>query len=261
MTVALFGQGYWFSIVLPLAGVVPPAAVAMVIRQVFDRRRAREVARAEASLRQFQAPVLAERIARDPDFLRVPVTQAAAILFIDLSGFTRLSEQVGLTQTRNFLNQFHSLVADKSIAQGGLVMSFMGDGAMIAFGVPDAHSDDAGRALTAAWGLLKDVRDWIVQAGVPSRSNSVRLGGHCGPVVVSRLGHEMHQHITVTGDTVNVASRMMEVARAHGATLAVTAELFSAVGDVKQHHREPDEIREVEIRGRRQHVTAVLWRA
>jgi adenylate cyclase len=132
---------------------------------------------------------------------------------------------------------------------------------MIAFGIPDPGSDDAGRAFMAAWELRKDIREWNMQAGMPSRSNSVRLGGHFGPVVVSRLGPEMHQHITATGDTVNVASRMMEVAKEHEATLAVTAEFLAAVGDFRQRYREPDEIRGVEIRGRRQRLTAALWRA
>ena len=46
-----------------------------------------------------------------------------------------------------------------------------------------------------------------------SRVRGIRLGAHLGPVVVSRLGPETHQHITATGDTVNVASRLMEVAK------------------------------------------------
>jgi adenylate cyclase len=258
-TVILFGQGYWLSAALPLAGAIPTVAAATVLRQVLDRRHSEALARAAAALRQFQSPVLADRIARNPDFLREPVNQTAAILFVDLSGFTRLSEQLGLSRTREFLMQFHTLVANKAVAHGGLVTSFMGDGAMIAFGIPDSQADDATRAFDTAWELVNDLRAWIDQSGMSSRVRGMRLGGHLGPVVVSRLGPEMHQHITATGDTVNVASRLMEVAKQHNATLAVTMEFFAAVGDAGR--RKPDDIRNVEIRGRQEHATVALWHA
>jgi adenylate cyclase len=257
-TVLLFGQGYWLSAVLPLAGVLPAAAAATVLRQISDRRRTREVVRAEAALRQFQSPMLAERIALDPNFLREPVQRGAAILFVDLAGFTGLSEQLGPIRTRELLNQFHTLVAKRSIARGGLVMNFMGDGAMIAFGVLEAQADDASCAFDTAWDLIEDLAAWIDQTTVSGRVRGVRLGGHFGPVVVSRLGHEVHQHITATGDTVNVASRLIEVAKQYGATLALTTEFFEAVGEVSVG-RQPEAVRDVEIRGRLQHVNVALW--
>lgn len=260
-TVLLFGQGYWLSAALPLAGAVPSAAAATVLRQILERRHSEALARAAAALRRFQAPILADRIARNPDFLREPVNQTAAILFVDLSGFTRLSEQLGPSRTREFLMQFHTLVANKAVAHGGLVTSFMGDGAMIAFGIPDSQTDDAARAFDTAWELVKDIHAWIDRAGMASRVRGMRLGGHLGPVVVSRLGPETHQHITATGDTVNVASRLMEVARQHNATLAVTMEFFAAVGEAQGRRRKPDDIRNVEIRGRQEHAMVALWHA
>jgi adenylate cyclase len=246
---------------MPLAGAIPSIAAATVLRQILERRHSEALARAAAALRQFQSPVLADRIAWNPDFLREPVKQTAAILFVDLSGFTRLSEQLGLSRTREFLMQFHTLVANKAVAHGGLVTSFMGDGAMIAFGVPDSQADDASRAFDTAWELVKDIHAWIDQGELPSRVRGMRLGAHLGPVVVSRLGPEMHQHITATGDTVNVASRLMEVAKQHNAMLAVTMEFFTAVGDAGARRRKPDDIRNVEIRGRQEHATVALWHA
>ncbi|TCR66145.1 adenylate/guanylate cyclase domain-containing protein [Bosea sp. BK604] len=258
-SVALFAQGYWFSAVLPLAGIVPPVAAAMVLRQLWERRRSREHARAEAALRQFQPPVLAERIARDPDFLRDPVMQNAAILFVDLSGFTRLSEQAGPAGTREFLKQFHTLVENEIAAHEGLVMTFMGDGAMIVFGIPEPRPDDAVRAFEAAWDLIGDVRTWIGGSDLPAGRPELRVGAHYGQVVVSRLGHESHQHIMATGDSVNVASRLMEVAKQHDARLAVSADFLAALGEDRGLHGEPDDLRPVDIRGRRQPISVALW--
>lgn len=259
-TVALFAQGYWLSAVLPLAGALPPAVLAALMRQRWERGRSREHARAAAALRQFQPPMLAERIARDPDFLREPVLQSAAILFVDLSGFTRLSEQAGPAQTREFLKGFHTLVENEIAAHEGLVVAFMGDGAMIVFGIPESRADDASRAFAAAWDLIGDVRNWVGPADLPAGAPDLRAGAHFGPVVVSRLGHETHQHITATGDSVNVASRLMEVAKQHGAALAVSAEFLAALGQGAPSRPEPDEIRAVEIRGRRQPISVALWR-
>lgn len=258
-SVALFAQGYWFSAVMPLAGVLPPAALAMVLRQTWERRQGRASAQAEAALRQFQPPVLAERIARDPDFLREPIMQSAAILFVDLSGFTRLSEQAGPAQTRQFLKEFHTLVENEIAAHEGLVMTFMGDGAMIVFGIPEPRPDDASRAFEAAWDLIDGVRTWIDAADLPAGHPDLRVGAHFGQVVVSRLGHETHQHITATGDSVNVASRLMGVAKRQGAALAVSAQFLAALGEGRGRHREPDDIRAIEIRGRRQSISVALW--
>lgn len=258
-TVTLFAEGYWFSAALPLAAALPAVALATLLRQSWDRRRGRDAARAAAALRSFQAPLLAERIARDPDFLREPVLQTAAILFIDLAGFTGLSEQAGPQRTREFLKAFHTLVENEVTAHGGLVMAFMGDGAMIVFGVPEPRSDDAGRAFDAAWALIGDTQRWIGAKGGEDAEHGLRIGAHFGPVIVSRLGHEAHQHITASGDSVNVASRLMEVAKAHGATLAVSSAFLDAIGATARDHGAPDALREVAIRGRSQPVSVAFW--
>ena len=57
-----------------------------------------------------------------------------------------------------------------------------------------------------------------------------KIGAHFGPIVASRLGGGSHQHITATGDSVNVASRLMEVAAKQGAVLAVSDDLLRQAG-------------------------------
>ncbi len=88
-------------------------------------------------LQQVQAPGLGNWLARNPGFLAEPVRQDAAVLFIDLSGFTGLSETLGPNATRELLNGFYKLVDEEVAVCGGTITSFMGDGAMILFGLPE----------------------------------------------------------------------------------------------------------------------------
>lgn len=259
-TAVLFAHGYWMSAALPLAGALPPVAVLALVRQVLERRRSQRLETAGEALRRFHSPALAGRIEDDPTFLSEPREQLAAILFVDLSGFTGLSEQLGPARTRGLLKAFHTLVEEAVAAENGLVLTYMGDGAMIGFGIPDPMPDDAARALRTAAALVRGVRQWIGQADLGTMIGDARVGAHFGPIVLSRLGHERHQHITATGDTVNVASRLMEVAKENKAVLAVSSELLAMAG-AETAIGQPDATKTVAIRGRRQAATVSLWGA
>jgi adenylate cyclase len=145
------------------------------------------------------------------------------------------------------------------------VLTFMGDGAMLVFGLPAPKADDAWRAIEAARGLSHASRAWLAARQAESgRALGVRLGLHYGAVVLSRLGADTHQHITATGDTVNVASRLLEVAKQHGSTLAVSTDAIAAARDAGQDTApllSLGEIREVAIRGRARPLSVWLGHA
>jgi adenylate cyclase len=231
ITTAAFARGFWLSATLPLAAAAPPAILFGAVQLWLDRRRADALEAERGVLRRFQAPGLAERLSRDPNFLAEPVHQQAAVVFIDLSGFTGLSEALGPDETRDLLKGFHSLVDEEAVSHNGYVASFMADGAMILFGLPEPGPQDACHAVEVCVGLCSRMRAWL--AGLPEPVSSrlgFKVGAHCGTIVASRLGGGSHQHITAIGDTVNVASRLMEVAAEHGAEVAVSDQLFRAAG-------------------------------
>lgn len=89
----------------------------------------------------------------------------------------------------------------------------------------------------------------------------VRIGAHMGPVILSRLGHDKHQQITAAGDSVNIASRLMEVGKEHTAALVASSALMEAAQQTNPNLPKADEVREVAIRGRRQRMNVTLWRA
>jgi len=232
LTALAFTHGVWLSASLPILAAAPPATLFGAARLWFDRQRADRFAEESSTLRHFQPAGLAQRLAEDPDFLARPVEQQAALVFIDLSGFTGLSETLSPDETREVLKGFHALVDEEAVRCHGLVASFMGDGAMIIFGLPDPVPEDACHAVEACAALCGRMEAWL--GSLPEAMSSrigYKIGAHYGPISASRLGGDSHQHITAIGDTVNVASRLMEVAASHHADVALSDDLFRAAGE------------------------------
>ena len=246
-----FGARIWLNAVLPFAAMAPGIAFGLLGRQALDRMQTRRLIRSEEAMRRFQAPALSARIASDPGYLARPVSQPASVVFVDLSGFTGASERLGPERTRDMLKDFHAVLCEAAEGRGGVVMNFMGDGAMVLFGVPEPAADDAERALLTAEGIVEAIRAWLAsRRGDLGADVGVRVGAHHGPVVLSRLGSAAHEQITATGDSVNVASRLMEVGKQLGAALVVSEDLIEAAGFPLPFLRRIEGRRQVAIRGR-----------
>ena len=263
-TSLLFSSGIWLSAALPIAATAPPVILFGAVQLLSGRRRAQYFATKSRLLEQFQAPLIQQWLSKDPDFLAEPVRQNAAIVFIDLSGFTSLSEALGPDRVRELLKEFHALVDKEVNACGGMITSFLGDGAMILFGLPEPAPHDAAKAAECAARLCIGAAQWLaLQPQSPGSSLGCKVGEHYGIIVASRLGGMSHHHITATGDTVNVASRLMEVAARHGAELAVSDELLRAAGrDCALYDQgELTGPHETPIRGRSGSLAIWLWRS
>ncbi|MBC8240881.1 MAG: AAA family ATPase, partial [Alphaproteobacteria bacterium] len=152
-----------------------------------------------------------------PDAARRQVTA----LFADISGFTTLSSQLDAEETHALLNGFFAVVDDVVGSYGGCVDKHIGDAVMAVFGAPVAHTDDPERALRAAL----DIHRAVVQLNPPLR---VHIGVASGQVVASSTGSAAHTEYTVTGDSVNLAARLTDLAKA-GETL-VSASVQRALG-------------------------------
>jgi adenylate cyclase len=259
---AAFSRGIWLSAALPIAAAAPPAVLFGAVQLWLNRRQAHFFAMRSELLQQFQAPALRKWLTRNPAFLLEPVHLDAAVVFIDLSGFTSLSETLGLDAGLALLKDFHTLVDAEVVAHGAIITSFLGDGAMILFGLPESSEDDAANAARCCVELCNQVGQWIesLPPAIASRTG-FKVGAHFGRVVASRLGGS-YQHVTATGDTVNVASRLMEVASQQSAALALSDELLRKAGP-KCALFESGTLtgpRETRIRGRSGALSVWLWR-
>ncbi|MEK1888978.1 MAG: adenylate/guanylate cyclase domain-containing protein [Phyllobacterium sp.] len=260
--IAAFFNGIWLSAATPMVAAIPPALVFGATQLWLGRRRAQQFAEQSKLLQQVQAPGLGNWLALNPGFLAAPVRQDAAVVFVDLSGFTGLSETLGPGATRELLNGFYQLVDTEAATSGGAITSFMGDGAMILFGLPAASPDDAGNALRCCIGLCDRMRAWLATLPEAVRTRiGFKVGAHFGTIVASRLGGGSRQQITATGDTVNVASRLMEVAASNGAELALSEEMLRAAGGRSDKFKS-GVLRgplETQLRGRAGSLAIWLW--
>jgi adenylate cyclase len=160
------------------------------------------------------------------------------------------------------LKDFHTLVDREVVARGGIITSFLGDGAMIVFGLPEKTEGDARNAALCCVDLCNKTEQWIESLPSPVASpTGFKVGAHYGPIVASRLGGS-YQHITATGDTVNVASRLMEVAAKQGALLAFTDDLLRQAGPgcALLQSGTLTGPRETRIRGRSGTLSVWFWR-
>ncbi|HEX4185738.1 MAG TPA: adenylate/guanylate cyclase domain-containing protein [Stellaceae bacterium] len=133
------------------------------------------------------------------------------VLFADLAGYTAWGQQFDAEEVHALLEQFFDR-ADRAIEEnGGRIDKHIGDCVMGVFGAPIAHGNDAERAARAALAIQAAIPEVSARVGRPV---GVHIGVAGGQVVASRTGSASHSEYTVTGDTVNLASRLTAAAEA-----------------------------------------------
>lgn len=132
------------------------------------------------------------------------------IMFCDLAGSTELSARFDPEDMRTIIGDYHRCCAEQVEARGGFVAKYMGDGVLAYFGYPEAHEDDAERAVQTGLALADAVPRLATPAGTPL---AVRVGIATGLVVIGDLvGAGQAQERSVVGETPNVAARLQALA-------------------------------------------------
>jgi adenylate cyclase len=214
------------------------------------------------NLARYQSPLLAEFLAEQESPSFDQRAQEAAVMFVDVAGFTRRAERLGPTATVTFLRELHGRIERSALANRGVIEQFMGDGAMIIFGLPEPKPDDAARALAASQHLLDILSDWNLDLEAAGHEPvRLRIGLHYGPVIAALLGGERQGQITVAGDTVNVASRLQEMGKENKAAIVASAEFVASVRKADRDdmltgmRRLADQL----VRGRNETIDLWVW--
>jgi len=157
--------------------------------------------------------------------------QEIAVLFADLRGFTRLSENKLPYDVVFILNRYFAAMGAAVEAADGRLDKFIGDGVMALFGIDRGVEDGCVRALAAAVEMgrrLEDLnRELAHDLDAPLR---IGIGIHAGPAIVGQMGYGEAAAITAIGDTVNVASRLEAASKEFAAELVLSADLAARAG-------------------------------
>ncbi|MES0811524.1 adenylate/guanylate cyclase domain-containing protein [Roseibium sp. SCPC15] len=169
-------------------------------RQVFQAqvRAQAERERIAATLGRYVPEAIAKRLIDNPAALK-PQERHAAILVMDIAGFTAYSSKRSPTEVIERLNDFLAGCADITGRHNGVVIQFTGDGLMASFGTPIDSDNPERQSVAASEELVAQAR----QSGF-----SVRIGLAAGPVASGSIGSSDRQAFTVYGDTVNRAARL-----------------------------------------------------
>lgn len=158
----------------------------------------------------------------------------AAILMLDIRGFTQLSARLTPQQTVELLTRLHARVIPIVRAHDGVVDKFLGDGVMVTFGAVRPSTRAAANALSALEAVLAEARSWedetAADLGVRLAVNGAVVAG---PVVFAVVGALDRLEYTVIGEAVNLAAKLEKHNKAEasrGLTTAGTASLARAQG-------------------------------
>ena len=221
--------GLWLDYVLPTGSIALSYGCFAVAAAVRDRRSRRAAERERRNLARYVPSTVVDALADSDRPFALDRTQYAAVMFVDIVGFTRFSERLAPDETMALLRDFLGRVEHAVGAHNGTVKNFQGDGALASFGVPEAGPADASDALLCARALAAEVASWGDERAAAGKPRfAIGIGLNYGPVRMGEIGGRRQFQFTVTGDTVNVASRLEALTRTLGATIIVSDALVEA---------------------------------
>jgi adenylate cyclase len=178
----------------------------------------------ERVLQRFVSPSVARKMMANLDQVTLGGRDVTAtVVFADIVGFTRLSESLAPEAVADMLNVYFDAISAACDFYRGTIDKYMGDCAMIVFGVPEEDSEHLFHGLCCAvmiQRLVTRLNEYRDTRGLTTVE--FRIGMNSGAMLAGNLGSRERMQYTVVGDTVNLASRLSNMAGA-GEIIAASA--------------------------------------
>jgi adenylate cyclase len=192
-----------------------------------------EISRLSAAIAEMAAGLSAFRKFIPADLVRLLLRQGVeakpggsiqqlTVMFIDIAGFTGLSERMG-DRVVPLLSEYLDLASEVIVENEGTIDKFIGDAVMAFWGAPTAQQDHALLCCRAALAC----RSVIENSGLADDNGhplQIRIGINSGRMLVGNIGSELRLNYTVVGDAVNVASRLESANKQYGTQILIGAE-------------------------------------
>lgn len=212
------------------------AQVVRVLAAAVSAGLARQEQEAEASRLRVQfervfSPELVGELQRNPKMLE-PADREITVLFSDLRGFSRLSEQLDGASTFTLVGEVMDVLTERVMQEKGVIIDYYGDGMAAMWNAPMTYEDHALRACRAAIGMQEDLakldEKWRPRLGTPL---AIGVGIHTGPARVGNAGSKMRQKYGPRGHTVNLASRIEGATKHAGVSILMSEATRLLTGD------------------------------
>ncbi len=216
----------------------------LAIGYIFEMIKRKKVINA---FKKYVAPEVVEEISRKGDFsIKLGgENRDIAVLFVDIRGFTTMSEVLSPEEVVEILNKYLNLTTNAIFKNKGTLDKFVGDATMAVFNSPFDLEDYEFRAVCTAMDIVeggKALEEQLMKEF--GRTIGFGVGVNCGPAVVGNIGCETRMDFTAIGDTVNTAARLESNAK-KGQVL-ISGELYERVKDRVQ----VEEVGEIPLKGK-----------
>lgn len=229
MCCLLNSLGYY----VPLLQLILLIAVILIINLVSSYILTKQHRNAlETTLRKYVDDQVVDGIVKDGviDASIGVVRKDIAVLFVDIRGFTSLSESLPPEYIVDILNHYLTIISHAITRNDGTLDKFIGDAAMAVFNSPFDIEDYVYKAVCTAWDIRSNAT-WLNELCQEKYGRQVAfgIGIHCGDAVVGNIGCESRMDYTAIGDTVNTSSRL-EGSASKGQIL-ISEEVKNRLGD------------------------------
>ncbi len=220
----------------------------LAIGYILEKIKRKKVVNA---FKKYVAPEVVEEISKKGDF-KIELggeNRDIAVLFVDIRGFTTMSEVLQPEQVVEILNQYLNLTTNAIFKNRGTLDKFVGDATMAVFNSPFDLDDYEFRAVCAAMDIVAGgaaLEDSLMKQY--GRTVGFGVGVNCGPAVVGNVGCEFRMDFTAIGDTVNTAARLE--ANAKKGQVLISDTIYERVKD----RVEVEEVGEIPLKGKSKSV-------
>lgn len=189
-----------------------------------------DMAQGLAAFRKYIPADLVRRLISDGGGARLGgAVRPMSVLFVDLAGFTGMSERMG-DRIIPLLSRYFETVSLQVQRHGGTIDKFIGDAVMAFWGAPASDPDHAINCCRAALACQQAVRE-LALVDDEGRAVTIRIGINSGEMLVGNIGSEVRLNYTVIGDAVNIASRLEGTNKLYGSQIIIGPETRRLAGD------------------------------
>ncbi|WP_291848842.1 adenylate/guanylate cyclase domain-containing protein [Bradyrhizobium sp.] len=189
-----------------------------------------DMAQGLAAFRKYIPADLVRRLISDGNGARLGgAVRPMSVMFVDLAGFTGMSERLG-DRIIPLLSRYFDAVSAQVQSHNGTIDKFIGDAVMAFWGAPAPNPDHAVDCCRAALACQRAVAQarLVDDHGQPAR---IRIGINSGDMLVGNIGSEVRLNYTVIGDAVNIASRLESTNKVYGSTIIIGPETRRLAGN------------------------------